>query len=534
MRTALLYNFLLEANLMASIAIILMMVMRKALRKPLGNSALNFGWLLIAIRLLLPLSLPNPYIYQIRTPYAPDEAIRPIAGQIKVRLTDLFYAIGRGQGNPMREPMNQLTSGMHNAQLPITLAKIYLAGLIVVLIWFIVANIRFRQRMNAGKIEKISGKLEESYLSLCKELKAKPLPVYFIDPLPSACLVGVFKPYIALPLTVSPTNAIHVLRHEVCHYKNRDNLWGILRLMCCAIHWFNPLVWMAAQMSRTDSELRCDDLVAKTLNPEEKQEYASVLVLSASKRMAPGVAVLATGMTQTHKNLKARVKTILESKKPLRWLAVSFALIASMALVGAFATQEARIVPLLSEFASSLGMKAVSNNKEAMEYGKKLLALQDFGLSPQEDLKYEVWTMEEVKDEFMLSGGPEDLDVAYHEVSFDTTGRLLYFNDYQSPYDQARATEEFEMTASEETALAEDLQRFLRTTNPEEAVRAQTWKVVGKGVSGDKRFITYEFYDMTENTENGGMPMASVVVEIGPATRIVKLLVYKSNMGGNG
>lgn len=60
MRTAILYNFLLEANLMASIAIILMLILRKTLRKPLGNTALSFGWLLIAIRLLFPLSLPTP------------------------------------------------------------------------------------------------------------------------------------------------------------------------------------------------------------------------------------------------------------------------------------------------------------------------------------------------------------------------------------------------------------------------------------------------------------------------------------------
>ena len=47
----------------------------------------------------------------------------------------------------------------------------------------------------------------------------KPVPVYFTDPLPSACLVGVFRPYIALPLTAKPQEAIQVLTHEVCHIK---------------------------------------------------------------------------------------------------------------------------------------------------------------------------------------------------------------------------------------------------------------------------------------------------------------------------
>lgn len=535
MRTAILYNFLLEANLMASIAIVLMMILRKTLRKPLGNAALKFGWLLIAIRLLLPLSLPNPFIYLIRTPYAPDEAIRPIAGQIKVRLTDLFDLLSRGrERNPLNNAMNNLYNGMYTAQVPITLAKIYLAGVIVVVIWFVIANVRFRQRMNAGKIEPLTGKVEEQFLKLCNDLKVKPLPVYYVDPLPSACLVGVFRPYIALPLTVSPSNAIHVLRHEVCHFKNLDHVWGIVRLLCCALHWFNPLVWAAAHMSHTDSELHCDDVVARTLNPEEKQAYAGTLVLSATRRMAPGIAVLATGMTQTHKKLKTRVKTILESKKPLKALSVSFVLLASMALIGAFATEEARIIPRLSPFAKSLGFQAVTKNQEALDYGKKLMALPEFGLPENEDLVYEVMTSEDAKDEYLVSAGPKDQDVSYQDVAFDNMGRLLYFANFRSPFEKARATEEFTLSEKEAQDLAEDLKVFLRSVNPEEAMRADSFRIAGKGVAEDRRFVTFIFRDSSKNAMNGGLDICSVVVEIQPSVRIVKLLVYTSNLGGNG
>ena len=79
MRSAFVYNFLIEANIMASIAIILMIPLRKFFRKQLGNSAICFGWLLVAIRLLCPLSLVNPLIHEIRSPFAADVAIRPIA-----------------------------------------------------------------------------------------------------------------------------------------------------------------------------------------------------------------------------------------------------------------------------------------------------------------------------------------------------------------------------------------------------------------------------------------------------------------------
>lgn len=131
-----------------------------------------------------------------------------------------------------------------------------------------------------------------------------------------------------------------MLTHEVCHLKNHDHLWSLLRLVCCTVHWFNPLVWIAADMSRTDTELRCDDRVVKPMNAEQKKAYANILVLAAARRSAPGVAVLATGMTMTGKKLKTRVLTVLKGKEPLRWLTVTFCVLASMCLVGAFATSE--------------------------------------------------------------------------------------------------------------------------------------------------------------------------------------------------
>ena len=346
MRSAFVYNFLIEANIMASIAIILLIPLRKFFRKQLGNSAICFGWLLVAIRLLCPLSLVNPLIHEIRSPFAADAAIRPIAGQIKVRISDALEGLSnvfwRADNQQAYEVTNRLQDGIENASASITLAKIWLVGVLLVIAWFLFCNIRFRMRLRADRIEPITGELKDQFDELCRQRKIRPVPVYFTDPLPSACLVGVFRPYIALPLSAAPQDVIHVLTHEICHIKNKDHLWGILRLLCCAIHWFNPLVWIAASMSRTDSELRCDDRVTQPMNQEERKSYASVLVLAAARRNAPGLGVLATGMTMTGKRLKTRVSTVMQNKKPLRWLTISFAILSSMCLIGAFATSETK------------------------------------------------------------------------------------------------------------------------------------------------------------------------------------------------
>ena len=128
MRTALLYNFLIEANIMASIAILLMMLLRKFLRRPLGNGALCFGWLLVAMRLLLPLSLPNPLINGIRSPFAMDIAIRPIAGQVKVRLHDFLIDFSVRQWGLNNKALGDrafaVLESIESAQLTVRLAQI--------------------------------------------------------------------------------------------------------------------------------------------------------------------------------------------------------------------------------------------------------------------------------------------------------------------------------------------------------------------------------------------------------------------------
>ena len=535
MRTALIYNFLIEANIMASIAIALMMMLRKFLRRQIGNTALCFGWLLVAARLLLPLSLPNPLINAIRSPFALDQAIRPIAGQVKVRLTDAISDVGYQLWNSSHIAAGnraiRLAGDMESARLPITLAKIYALGVIAVLAWSALCNIRFRLKLRTGRIEPITGKLLEQYNDLCAKRGVKPVPVYFTDPLPSACLVGVIKPCIALPLTAAPQDVIHVLTHEVCHMKNGDHLWGVLRLACCALHWFNPLVWIAAAMSRTDGELRCDDRVIAPMEYEEKRAYANVLVLAAARRSAPGMAVLATGMTMTGKRLKTRVTTILQGRGALRWLSVSFAALASMCLVGAFATGEARAVPRLFPNRSAFSRAAIANEREAIDYGKAVLALDGLKVS-ENDLSWHVETAADDPDEccvYALAGG----DMPVFEMYFDRAGNV---KSISAPVDgpgswNACGTS---LTAGEQETLAGDLRQFIAQIYPEVAEICGVYQFANEAWMDGKRIIDVAFWRSEAARDYGYDATACLNVLIAPETRVVCYDIRYGSLDSNG
>ena len=355
MRTAVIYNFLIEANIIAGIAILLMIPVRKYFRKQLGNKAICFAWLLVAVRLLCPLSFPNPLINEIVTPYnTQPEAIRPIAAQVKIRmqdaLDDMSYQALRSHidedgmlFNEARQKTDyqilmNMSSDLEYGRGAKKAMAVYVLGVAAVAGWFVIANVRFQRNLTKNRIAPLEGELLEYYNSLCEKYGVKPLPVYFVDPLSSACLVGAVRPYIALPLAANVDQAKQMLAHELCHYKAKDHFWTLLTLICCVVHWFNPLVWAAAAMSRMDRELRCDDNVTKDMDDDARKLYAGTLIQSVTRRAIPGLPVLATGMSMTGRKLKTRVGGILWGGKRKKALALSFTLLASVLLIFAFGT----------------------------------------------------------------------------------------------------------------------------------------------------------------------------------------------------
>lgn len=443
MRTALIYNFLIEANLMASMAILLMILVRLFCRKQLGSRAICFAWLLVAVRLLCPLALPNPMIHEIRSAFAPDTAIRPIAGQIQVRFRDAVDRVAdttrrAGIGGSVEESLYELRDDLGNGMISIRLMKVYLAGAGLSLCWFAFSNWKFQKQLRADRIESISGRVQSQYEALCKELGVKrSVPVYYVDPLPSACLVGCLKPYIALPLAARPQDIEHVLRHELCHYRRGDHWWCLIRLVCCAVHWFNPLVWIAARMCRTDTELACDERVIQSLDEDQRRSYAGVLVLAADKRDLPGVTVMSTGMSMTGRRLKKRIAGIIANQQARKGLAIGFAVLASMALVGAFLTAEAPLIGSIPEADLSFRAATVAESTVNMTDDEKQSAIETakaFWRSEalQADVHDELeWTVQAYLNHVEVHAFDPDWGEAL-VLAFSPEGKILYMNNRRS------------------------------------------------------------------------------------------------------
>lgn len=349
MRSAVVFNVLIEATLLGSLLILLVLLIRKLFRKQLGNRVIYFAWLLVAVRLLLPISLPSPFMNELQPAGAADAGIRPIAQQVRVRLTgaalNTAYEISRhDEGAAEKNVLYRAGVSLNRGELGSLALAVYLAGVVCVAGWMVVQNRKFQQKLRQDRVELLSGKPWKDYLDLCKRRHVKPLPVWLIDPLPSACLIGAVHPFIALPLSMPAHQMLPALTHEICHHKVRDEWCSVIRNGCCVLHWFNPLVWIAAACSRQDGELSCDDRVTAPLDSAQKLAYAQTLVAASVPKTAPSFGVLSTGMTMKGKHLKQRVRGILADRRIRTGAIVAFAVLATAALLIAFATSRQKVV----------------------------------------------------------------------------------------------------------------------------------------------------------------------------------------------
>lgn len=138
----------------------------------------------------------------------------------------------------------------------------------------------------------------------------------FVD---SPFVFGVVKPNIYLPMHMDEGTAAHVIAHERAHLARRDHWWKVLGYLVLALHWFNPLVWVAYILFCRDIELACDEKVVKGLDGAARADYSQALLSCAAPKRAVAACPLAFG----EGNIKTRVKSALHYKKPAFWVAAA-------------------------------------------------------------------------------------------------------------------------------------------------------------------------------------------------------------------
>ncbi|HEX8320234.1 M56 family metallopeptidase [Longimicrobium sp.] len=131
---------------------------------------------------------------------------------------------------------------------------------------------------------------------------------------------GVFRPVVLLPAESaewSDERRMVVLAHELAHVRRWDALTQWVAHFAVVLHWYNPLVWLAARQLREERERACDDAVLTIgARPSAYADHLLTLVRSLGRSEGPVAALAMARRSQ----FEGRLLAILEPANPRRGL----------------------------------------------------------------------------------------------------------------------------------------------------------------------------------------------------------------------
>ena len=137
------------------------------------------------------------------------------------------------------------------------------------------------------------------------------------------------RPKIYLPSSLSEQEQSYIILHEQTHIRRLDHIVKMMAFLALAVHWFNPLVWVAFVSCAKDMEMSCDERVLKEMGGEIKGAYSTSLLSLATGRRFINGSPLAFG----EGNIKGRIKNVMSFRKPAAWVvAVSVLLVTALSI----------------------------------------------------------------------------------------------------------------------------------------------------------------------------------------------------------
>jgi len=165
--------------------------------------------------------------------------------------------------------------------------------------------------------------------------------IYESDRIDSPFVLGLVRPRIYIPIGMEHGQNAHILEHERTHIRRRDYIVSVIAFAALALHWFNPLVWVAYILMLRDMESSCDEAVLRKSAEDIRCEYSSALAgFSHNKRR------LSFPLAFGEQSVKERVKNVLNFKTPSK-LFISAAVVLALVLSVGFAVNRASNEPLI-------------------------------------------------------------------------------------------------------------------------------------------------------------------------------------------
>ena len=310
----------LRMSLYGAAAVIAVLLARLLLRR--APKVFSYAlWLVVLFRLLCPVTVQAPFsLWGAVEQPAEETAVRLIPAEGRAWLAGTAHdAADGGTAADMAPAPAEETRRLTAREWA---ALVWLAGAAVMAGYGVVSLLRLRRRLIGAAW------YEEN--------------VYITDRVPTPFVLGLVRPRIFLPASLTEEERPYILLHERYHIKRWDHIVKLLYFMALCIHWFDPFVWLAFALAGRDMEMRCDEAVLRQAGTDIRADYAASLLQLATGQHLPSLP-LAFGEGDTG----GRIRNLLRWRKPRVWVTALAALVcaAVIAACGADPAVDAGQIP---------------------------------------------------------------------------------------------------------------------------------------------------------------------------------------------
>ncbi|MDE6595902.1 MAG: M56 family metallopeptidase, partial [Oscillospiraceae bacterium] len=285
-----------ETVISSSVLILVVILLRTVFKGKIKNRVRYALWLIAAVRLLMPFGLAESSVSVMNffgrlgtseilevsneTAEIYDMLLvgnvndhGNIGGENSSAANDDFYAadsygdeweVRRNNFTPQQDISAPETAAVKNSPQKLSVLDIAIivrrSVTVLMLLWFVIVNIVFYTDLRRSR-----KRLEHD----------APLKIYVCEKLSSPCIFGIVKPsiYVTEEAAREKRALDFAVTHELCHYYHGDIFWTVLRYVLLSVYWFDPLVWVAALLSKRDCECACDEAVILKFGEDRRFEY---------------------------------------------------------------------------------------------------------------------------------------------------------------------------------------------------------------------------------------------------------------------
>ncbi|HEV8543972.1 MAG TPA: M56 family metallopeptidase, partial [Verrucomicrobiae bacterium] len=213
-----------------------------------------------------------------------------------------------------------------------SVAGALLGRLVLGTFWLHLRLVRHRSRSNPQLAQLVSRLRSETRTLWKPEIIETPL-------IASPGLFGCLRPKLLLPPGIasrlSDAELRHVFLHELAHLKRGDLFinWGMA--VAQALHWFNPIVWLAFRHLRIQRELACDEMALRAGGAMDARAYGETILKLLQDVTARRAIPAVVGILEERQAVKLRLREIARfSPGSAKFWKAGIPLLVALALVG--------------------------------------------------------------------------------------------------------------------------------------------------------------------------------------------------------